>query len=216
FLELPLQSLPSNLAEVALFGSSSFAALRAVLEAEAASKEPIDPKVQAVPLPDPVQAMTQAREAVATQLAATTVQPLHALFAEGPTLGGHWYAVRTVLQACDVRRKVAAGAPTLDVPLSAEFGVVPWLSLVTKGNPGAPPPSMMWSSSRLFVGLGPLPVAVVQAFTGAALSSTKVWPLTTSQQTAVDGARAALRSVPELAKPETTFERILAALVVKA
>jgi type VI secretion system ImpM family protein len=204
FLELEPDELPSSIAEVPFFGLEALDAVQAFLAERAESTAPLDADLEKVPAPGP-DAIAAARAKADEALAAVKVEDLQALFFEGPAIGGAWYAVKSVLSACDTRRKSPGEAPTLECALSATFGAGAWLSIVAKGTPGAPPPSMVWNASRLYVALGALPPAVFLGLVGGKVSSNKVWPTSTSQQSAVDSARASLRSAPLLASPEATL-----------
>jgi hypothetical protein len=210
FLEYSPERLPSSLGEVPFFANEALDAAQAFLKERAASTELLDDAVSQVPLPG-ANTAGKARGQLEQALASVKVADLQELFAAGP-LGGAWYAVKTVLMACDTRRKGTGEAPTLECPLSPAFGPAPWLELVTRGNPGSAPPTMFWNASRLFVSLGAPPAAIFTGLVGGVVSSTKVWPLATTQQAAITSARASLRSVPLLANPEASFLEALSGL----
>jgi type VI secretion system protein ImpM len=209
FLELPADDLPSNLSALPFFASEALEAVQTYLRAKATSKEPLD--LHSVPLPpqdEAEAALTRATQA----LVSVTVGALHDVVSVAPAIGGAWYSVKTLLLACDRPRKMLKDAPTLECPLSPEFGAAAWLSILEKGNPGPPSPSLVWNASRLYVGLGPLPAGIFLGLTGAAVQSTKVWPATTSQQAAIDSSRASLRAAPLLANRDSSLIEALSGL----
>lgn len=198
FLELAAEEIPSNLSAIPFFAAEAIEAACAYLVDKQSSKEPL--AVPAAQLPN---AETQAALARAAQaLAKVQVGALHDVASVAPALGGAWYSVKTLLLACDARRKAPKDAPTVECPLSPEFGAAAWLSIVHRGNPGHPLPSLAWNASRLYVGLGALPAAIFGGLAGAAVQSNKVWPATTTQQQAIESSRASLRSSPLLADRE--------------
>jgi type VI secretion system ImpM family protein len=211
FLEFPVAALPPALSALPYFGLAELEAVQRFLAERAGAKDPLEAELQGVPLPGPL-ASAEAGEQARAALATVTVGALQELVSVPPAIGGAWYGVRTVLLACEARRKALKDAPTLECPLSAELGAAAWLAIVEKGNPGAPLPSALWTPSRLFVGLGPLPAACFPGLVGAAVQSSRVWPVSTGSQAAIDSARASLRAAPLLASQGAPLLEALGAL----
>lgn len=211
FLEYAFDRLPSSVAEVPFFAAEALDAAQRFLDERAASSEPLDEAIQKVPLPG-ANTAAKARQQWEQALASVKVGDLQELFSVGPAVGGAWYAVKTALMACEVRRKTASDAPTLECPLSPAFGPAPWLEIVARGNPGVSLPTVLWTSKRLYVALGAPPAAVFSGLVGGVVSSTKVWPVATTQQAAINSARASLRAAPLLASPEAPLLEALSGL----
>lgn len=201
FLEYPVDRLPSSVAQIPFFATDALEAAQRFLAERSSSPQPLDEALLEVALPGPNEA-SRARQQWQQALSPVRVADLQELFAAGPTVGGAWYAVKTAMMACEARRKTAGDAPTLECPLSPGFGPGAWLEIVAKGNPGEPPPTLLWNTSRLYVVLGTPPPAIFTGLVGGAVHSTKVWPVGTTQQAAINTARASLRSAPLLANPE--------------
>jgi type VI secretion system ImpM family protein len=211
FLEVPAGDLPSKLSEVPFYGAGALDAVASLLSARATSLDPLEPELQALPLPGPDAAAAASAQA-AQALAAVTVGALQEIVSIPPAIGGAWYAVKTVLLAGEARRKALRDAPTLECPLSRDFGAAAWLSIVEKANAGLPLPSALWTASRLYVGFGALPAAIFPGLAGRPVQASRVWPASTSQQAAIDSARASLRAAPLLASPEALLVDALSAL----
>jgi type VI secretion system protein ImpM len=204
FLEYSADRLPSSVAEIPFFAADALEAGQRFLADRASSPQPVDEALLGLAVPGP-NAASSARQRWEQALALVRVADLQELFAAGPTVGGAWYAVKTAMMACEARRKTAGDAPTLECPLSPGFGPGAWLEIVSRGNPGAPHPTLLWNSSRLYVALGaPLP-AIFMGLVGGVVHSTKVWPVGTTQQAAINSARASLRAAPLLANPEVSL-----------
>lgn len=215
FLELELAELPplSHLPHYAVEAMDD--AQRFLAEcagAQAPAGVGLEARLEAVAKPPP-DAKAQARLRAEELLATVKVSDFQALFEDGPTVGGAWYAVKTVRSAFDTRHKVAGPPPTLECRLGAHFGVAAWLAVVAQAaGAAAPRPSLLWNDELLYAALGEVPAAVFPGLVGAPATSSRIWPTVTDQQGAIDSARASLQTRARLAEPDLGLLDALSAL----
>ena len=141
--------------------------------------------------------------------------PLSALL--GVEEGPPYYAVRTFLSACEADRAAmpSSARVTLDCPVSPALPAGFWLELARRLlRWSAGPPSLLWSSSRLLISLGPSPGGALLFLANPDHPSSRLWPLRTQKAAAVLSAKQGLLPAQReaLERPEASLEQLSLAL----
>lgn len=155
--------------------------------------------VGALPQPNPMEfthAVDVCNKALAHPLASSVHDRLY-----GGRDGMHLYAYQTFLTACQDASKndPKKAATILDCPLAVDVDLFVWLEL-GKRVFGFPPahPQIFWvedPAPRLLLSLGPAPLNILQFLGKPDLEHSRLWPLVTDRDKAIDAARKTLGPV---------------------
>jgi type VI secretion system protein ImpM len=110
---------------------------------------------------------------------------------------GGGYALHTLMSACEQScarpAESAKQTVTLECPTPTDGMRAFWLELIRrKLEPGASTPSMMWTSTRLLVALGPAPPQMLAYLANPEHKGQRYWPLRTNNVAANEKAVQAL------------------------
>jgi type VI secretion system protein ImpM len=161
-----------------------------------------------------------AADAHRAQVLTAPATPLvRCLAGEGLPAGVPYYAFRTFLMACSAERGREPVKPgvMLDCPFPEETGPFPWLELARRVLQWrTTPPALFWlqgGQRRLLMSLGPPPASSLMYLARPESSSTKLWPLWTRQEKAIESARQALTPVQRQAieQPGLLLQELLGA-----
>lgn len=137
-----------------------------------------------------------------------------------PTSGLHYYAFKTVLDACGPARGAPPAKPgvTLSCPIASDVDLFAWLDLSRRALQWRDSiPSFVWSEGetpKLLLSVGPSPAALLSYLVKPSSSAAKLWPVTTSSPEAIATARAGLPDAVRatLDAPGLPLENMLGAL----
>ncbi len=131
---------------------------------------------------------------------------------------GAAYAMNTLATACgQAVSKPAESAKqtvTIDCPTPTEGMRAFWLELIRRRlGPGAATPSLMWTSNRLLVSLGPASAQMLAYLANPEHKSSRFWPLRTNNMAANEKAEQSLSpgQVQLLAGGDVSLATVLAA-----
>ncbi|MBI5069886.1 MAG: type VI secretion system-associated protein TagF [Deltaproteobacteria bacterium] len=189
------------------------AAMAALLaEAETLGAVQLAERARALPAP-PADALAAAAQA-GRDLANAPLSRASPLLGGPP--GPRHYALHTLRSACAPlrAREPARAEVLLDCPAPSESERWLWLSLARQVLGGALVPSFAWrEGGRLLLSLGPFPPAALPSLCEPPRDGSKVWPLTTPQESAQAAAGKALGSLAaQVDRPDITAGELVAAL----
>jgi|GEM_PF-2077284 len=134
----------------------------------------------------------------------------------------HFYAYQTFLTACQDASKGDPSKPVtvLDCPVHVDVDLFVWLELTHKVF-GFPPahPQAFWiedPAPRLLVSLGPASLQILQFLSNPDMSHSRLWPLTTERDKAVEAARDALGATLDGVDGETPLGQLIESLSQRA
>lgn len=169
----------------------------AALVAEAAGLAAADlaARLPSLPLPEPADLSREVARAEEVARASSAQELLGRLFGDAAS-GQHLYALHCLRSACQPLRGREPSGPAvvLDCPAQGDLDRFAWLDLARRALGWGGAPSFFWTEppARLLLGLGLPPPSILPALWDPARRDSKLWPLTTSQPSAIATAKKAL------------------------
>lgn len=167
------------------------------LLAEAAALGPADLADRLGALPLELQPLPAACHAAQAEADLAPLQPRLAALFGGLEGGQHLYALHCLRQACRPVRAAEPAGPgvALACPAPTDLDRWLWLELARRALAWKAPPGLLWTedaAGHLILALGAAPAGALASLWSPARSDGRIWPLTTSQPSAVTTARQAL------------------------
>ncbi|MFN0062486.1 MAG: type VI secretion system-associated protein TagF [Myxococcaceae bacterium] len=193
--------------------SEPFLRSAANLLLETTSSDILNQRLPALPVPVHAD-FNRAATLRAEGLKAAQATALQDAFATQGLSDRHLYALHTFLLACEGEKRAPGhSGVVLDCPLFPPMRWAFWLELLMRRVPTASP-SLAWTDHRLLISFDPSSPSLLSFLANPEHRSSKLWPLLTQRQAAIDIARDELPAQARevLNRPDVSFDVVLQTL----